>query len=109
MGQDKRRAPRYTLNQLVNIEYGREDYVYGDAVDISETGIGVVCDSGISPASRMFLMFHLGESSDGPTVRCEGFVTRSDRTADGRYRVGVDFAEIAESDRKKIAEYLSVK
>lgn len=106
MGKEKRRSPRYTLNQLVNIEYGREDYVYGDAVDISETGIGVLCDSAIAPSSRMFIMFQLGESG-GHTVRCEGFVTRSEKTSAGRYHVGVDFAEMIDSDRNAIVEFLA--
>lgn len=156
MGKEKRRSPRFTLHQLVNIEYGREDYVYGDAVDISETGIGILCDSALPPSSRLFVMFQLdmsalpgGDSaashkatngngstnggasrgagsnadrtagapenadqsgqmpSPGPTIRCEGIVSRSDREPGGRYHVGVDFSDLLDSDRRAIEKFLA--
>jgi len=107
MEQDRRRAPRFTLHQVVRVELGQEDFINARGVDISEKGVRCVVQHCLDPYTRVFLMLQLDENDEDSLISCHGVVNRCGGEGLIPEDIAVEFTEIQDSDREKIRRYLA--
>ncbi|WP_460050538.1 PilZ domain-containing protein [Spirochaeta dissipatitropha] len=106
MEQERRKVPRYELNQLVELDYGRENFINGEGLDISARGIGCKVYECVELYSRLYFMLQLDPDAPEPEIRGEGILIRCDPTTDGDFEVGIEFTDVPEYMLKKISTFL---
>lgn len=103
---ERRRAPRYKIGQLVEVSFGRENFLQAEGMNISENGILCRTADAPDPGAHVFLMIEVrGEAprrADGSPhiIEIEGFVARAEGS-DGEYEVGIEFADIPDAETKR--------
>lgn len=106
MNQNKRRSPRFSIQQLIRMSWDREEFLQAEGVNISSTGMLLHSSVPMEHYSTLFLMFEI-ESSGGPrTVKTEGVVMRCEKEED-YYSIGVEFTELTEAEKKELNDFLS--
>ena len=103
----RREFPRFRIEQMIEISFGRETYLQAAGVNISQTGL--LCQTGepVEPQARLFILIRLqGEDDKGQEIKCEGIVVRSDKKGD-RFDVGVSFTDMQSGDKEKIKAFLA--
>ena len=105
MAREKRRAPRFHINQLIELEYGKESFVRASGLNISEGGLLCKTEPYLAPSSRVFLSVHL---SDDEIVNCEGIVVRSERRDDGSY-AAISFVEFEGDAAARLVNFLKAQ
>lgn len=102
--QEKRRHPRFRIDQMIEISFGKENYFTAMGVNLSEGGLLAQSLLPAEPSSRMFIMLSLDQG--GPPISCEGIVVRSDQTAEG-WNLGLKLVEMDPRDRERLNAFLS--
>lgn len=87
MKAERRRSPRYSVRQVVEIGHGRQSVLWGDAINLSSSGILCRTSDSVFPSSRVLVSMVL---PNGARVDCEGIVVRSE-LIDGEYRTAIKF------------------
>ena len=106
MGAERRRAPRFRIDQMFELSIGREHGVRCQAVDLSEVGLYCRTETLLEPGTRVFVLIGLGDSADSQKIRCEGVVVRSAPTDQG-FEAGIGFSDLSAASRAKLADFLS--
>lgn len=106
---DRRKSERFRLNQLIDVGFGREDFVYAEGRDISATGIGCETTHPVDPSTHMYMMFQVGPQHDRTTIQCEGVVTRCTSVDHDKYDIGIEFTEMQDRDRVTLIAYLAAQ
>lgn len=109
MSADKRRARRFSIDQMLEISLGREHAVRCRGVDLSEVGVLCHTDVELETGTRVFVMLQLGEAGAGgdeTTVSCEGVVARTGAMGKG-YEAGISFSDLDAASRRKLSAFLS--
>lgn len=106
MLEERRKFPRFEIEQMIELSFGKESYLHAAGVDISETGL--LCESSeyVEPLTRLYLMVGLSANDyEKQKITCEGIVLRSFEQ-DGRFSIAVNFTTMQEEDRKKLNNYM---
>lgn len=107
MDSDRRRAPRFSVSQAIEIGLGREEWLYARGLNISRTGILLATDRYIQGGTRVYLLLELGEEEASPKpVEIEGFVARCEEEEGGEYRVGVSFGDLSYDAGVELGRFL---
>jgi hypothetical protein len=106
MREEKRRAPRFRIDQMLEISIGREHVVRCRGVDLSEVGVLCQTDVELEVGNRVFVMLSLGSDTGDATVSCEGVVVRTGST-DAGFEAGIGFTDLDEASRRKLTAFLS--
>ena len=107
MDQERRQAPRYEINQLVELEFAKETFINAESKNISTRGIACTTAQPIELYARMFFMLRLDPDESEPEIRGEGLVIRRDLTGDEEYEVGLEFTDVPSSMLRKIEVFLA--
>ncbi|MEW5817520.1 MAG: PilZ domain-containing protein [Spirochaetota bacterium] len=109
MIDERRRFPRFQIDQLIQLSYERESFVAAKGVNISEGGILCITDAPVDIYSRVFLMLTLvfKERSEEKAneITCEGIVNRCDPEGD-IYYVGIQFTDLQENEKRILKKYI---
>lgn len=108
MSVERRRDPRFAIEQIVEVSFGRETFVRGTGINISRTGILCASESYLEPAAQVSLQMTIEIGSRIHRFNCEGIVVRTDEV-DGTFRSGISFTAIEETDARKLAAFLKRK
>ena len=108
MSTEKRRAPRFSIDQMLEISLGREHAVRCRGVDVSEVGVLCHTDVQLEPGTRVFVMLHLGDGGDEAVVSCEGVVARTGVRGKG-FEAGISFSDLDAASKRKLAAFLGQK
>ena len=101
---ERRKHVRIEIDQMVEMRFGRENYLRAGGVDVSEKGLLCISADPVDPQTRVFVMFRLPIRHEDYEVECEGIVIRSDKIED-RYSVAVQFTDLKPADRKAIEAF----
>ena len=101
---ERREYVRFTIDQMIELSYGREQFIQAKGVNLSEKGILCRTSEIVEAYSRVFLMFHLPTATEAREIKCEGIIIRSSKSGD-EFVTAISFAELNESDRSAIEEY----
>jgi len=102
---ERRKAPRFDVEQLVIMSMNREDFIRGKGVNISHDGILCHTREKVELMSRVFLMLGFDLHHEHHDVNVEGVVMRSEPYRNGRL-LGIHFTEMAPEGREKIDELI---
>jgi len=105
---EKRKNPRFKVNQLVAFTPEGDQFLRAEAIDLSQGGIRCASAQAIEPMTSVFLLLTLpGAKGEGDReVACEGYVSHS-RLIDGRYVFGVHFTGVAPEGKDALDTYIS--
>jgi hypothetical protein len=101
MAEERRRSPRFTINQLIEVDYGRELFLRAKAINISRSGLLCSTDPELDTSSRVFLSLTL---PDGDRINCEGLVVRAEPHGETN-EVAINFTEFREDDAEKFVQF----
>jgi hypothetical protein len=101
---DKRKAPRFTMNQIVELNFGKEEFVEASGLNISEMGIMCQTSRALDECERLFLMFSLDCPDCSNTIKCEGIVVHCNKI-DRYFIIGIEFSDLKPEDREIIKNY----
>lgn len=102
---ERRKSPRFLINQMIEMNMGRESFISAEGVNISEDGILCHTSQSLDPYSRVYMQLSLGEGKKMQIISCEGVVVRCKKNKKS-FDTALEFADIEESDRKKIHTFL---
>lgn len=105
MATERRHDPRFSVEQIVEISFGREAFVRGTGINISKTGILCETDGYLEPTSQVSLQLTIQIGSQIHRFNCEGIVIRTDE-ANGTFQSGISFTDLREPDARKLAIFL---
>ena len=105
MRTERRKSPRFTINQMIDLELGRENYIAAEGVNISDEGLLCHTSELLEPYSRVFLQLSLNGEKKNQTIKCEGVVVRCKKNKK-KYDTALEFADMEQSDKKKIHTFL---
>lgn len=107
MDDSKNRSPRFTIHQLVEIQFAQETFFQADGINLSETGVLCSTESMIEPYTKVFIMIEMPLREGQYTLKTEGIVMRCEK-GNGGYHIGVQFDSLFQSEKEKLKEYLEV-
>lgn len=104
---ERRSARRYRLDQLIRMDLGREVYIQGKGINLSESGIYCQVSEPLGLYARVFLLIE-PLPSQGPeeTISLEGQVMREE-TLEGRYYAAIQFSSVRMEDRARFSTLLT--
>ena len=103
MVKERRRTPRFSDDQIVELGFGTETIVWAETVNISRKGLLCRCFVGIPLQTPVILSMVL---PSGARVEGEGIVVRSDRTK-WEHLVALRFTLFVGSGSEDLEHYLS--
>jgi hypothetical protein len=103
MEGDRHRAPRFEIDQMIELSYGREQFVRSRGVNLSATGLLCRTDEPLAAGVTLELMLSLKEVP-AVTIRCEGVVVRSVKSGGG-YETGIAFTEMGAESREALETF----
>jgi hypothetical protein len=102
--EDKRRVPRFTMDQMIELNFEKEEFVAASGVNISELGVMCRTSRYLDEGARVFLMFSLVCPACESTIQCEGIVIHCKKTG-ASYSIGIEFSDLKPADREMIQLY----
>lgn len=103
MASEHRKTPRYSVRQVVEIAHGRHTVVWGDAINLSKSGILCRTSGPVSPSIRVLVSMFL---PNGARVDCDGVVVRS-QIVDGEHRAAIEFSSFHGNGSAGLERFLS--
>jgi len=102
----------YKLNKLpeIRMRIGDEERS-ASLMSISESGMAILTNRSIPEATELEILFHLiFTDRQTPPMYAVGQVRYcTEVTAEKEYRLGIEFLNIDENDKKTIAEFIKTK
>jgi c-di-GMP-binding flagellar brake protein YcgR len=105
MRTERRKSPRFTINQLIDLEPGRENYIAAEGVNISNEGLLCHTSDSLDLYSRVYLQFSLNGEKKNHTIKCEGVVVRCKKNKKN-FDTALEFADMDNGDKKKLLAFL---
>ena len=103
---ERRRCPRFRIDQVIKISYGEETFIQGSGINISECGVLLETNEPVEPCTNIFLMINLPIGEEGEEFTCEGVVTRTERSGN-KFNVAIEITNIEDSIREKLRKYIN--
>lgn len=104
MRTERRKSPRFLINQMIEMELGKENFISAEGINISEEGLLCHTSESLEPYSRVYMQIAL-EGTKKQIITCEGVVVRCKRNKKN-FDMALEFADLDESDRKKIHNFV---
>lgn len=105
MTGERRRAPRFSLEQVIEMSYGHESFVNARGVNISKTGLLCTSDSYLEPYTTVVLTIKVPSGPEGQILNCEGIVIRSTEE-NGGYTTAISFMSFRGQDAETLNAFL---
>ena len=105
MKEEKRKHPRFHLDQLIQVGPFRETYVHARGINISENGMLYSTYEPCELYQQVFAMISFDYGDKKETIKCDGAVIRMEEH-DGKYKVAVNFESMDDDNRAALKRYL---
>ena len=102
---ERRKSARIRIDQMIELQFGQEQFIRAEGMDLSETGILCTCADPVDPQTRIYLMFRLPVLEDELEIESDGIVVRSEKKRN-QYAVAIQFTELSASSLAAIKSYL---
>lgn len=106
MEQERRKAPRFLIEQMIQLGEGWEEYFWARGIDFSRLGLRCISSKILEPLDRIFGMLALELDGKTYNVRFEGYVARSKPIKDG-CELGVSFTDFDSEDSAILDRFFS--
>lgn len=103
-GRERRAYPRARLDIEASVGLVGFDLLPVIALNVSASGIYIVCDRSIGEMTRVELVLRFPGI---PDIRARAVVIREERLGEGRYGLGMFFTSMRDEDRALIAEIIA--
>lgn len=108
-GRERRGAPRKILRTPVTVRLPDGRTLAARTTDISQSGLGFVCDSNLPPRTACRVGFALVVDGEPRRLELSGAVTHTILSAQhGLFSVGMKFAAMPPESLATIARYVSI-
>ena len=97
MSVERRQARRFTIDRMVELEFGRESAIHATGINLSSSGLLCKSDYLLDPDTEVSLVITIPMEKGSHTVSCEGIVVRSER-GKGRHLTAIRFTSLADKD-----------
>jgi len=103
---ERRKSPRFILQQLVSISVNgnREEFLRAVGVNLSQSGILCLSEVPVEIMTRVFLMLRLSTDNWHEEVEAEGVVLHSTPSREG-YLLGIHFSIVSDEVKEKILQF----
>lgn len=101
--EEKRRSERFQINQLVQLDFMREEFISAEGINIS--GHGLLCRTAkaLPLGQRVFLMLNLGAPGSKNYLSLEGAAARCQQEPEtGKFICAIEFVDLDEENRERI-------
>lgn len=105
MAEERRRACRFTIDQMVELELGKESVVHASGINLSSTGLLCKSDYFMEPGTEVSVVLTVPSASGSHTVSCDGIVIRTERGR-GRHLTAIQFMTLAGKDVGALEAFL---
>lgn len=102
---EKRKHPRFEINQMVELTYARENFVGAKGINISENGLLCETNERMEPYTVVFMMITIEHKKKEYLMECEGVVIRSDKNKD-HWDTGINITAVRNGDRGAFKEFV---
>ena len=117
-GADRRRYPRFHINQSINVSIGREKSLIVSGQNISEGGLLCECDEFVEPYTHVFVVIESPPMDGGQEterepyrLRVEGVVLRCESVpsvvSSSVYNMGIEFTGLFDDSIEKLRSFVS--
>ncbi|HDP79437.1 MAG TPA: PilZ domain-containing protein [Spirochaetes bacterium] len=103
---ENRKHPRITINQLVELDFNRENFVRAEAIDLSAGGLLCRTDEYCEPYVVVFIMMTLKLKKGERIIKCEGVVLRCDKKGD-LWETAINITSMDTSSEKILKSFLA--
>lgn len=105
---ERRTCARIGTDQFVHIEFGSDEFLVAEGVNISTGGLLCRVSYPIGESERIHLLLSLEESDNGRFgAEAEGRVVRLEDDGDGSYLLGIRFEAVPRETGAAIGRYIS--
>lgn len=106
MRDERRNARRFTIDQMVELDFGRESVVHASGINLSTSGLLCKSDSYLNPDTEVSLVLTVPSETGEHTISCDGVVVRADR-GKGRHLTAIRFLSLADKDVGALDAFLA--
>ncbi|MFW5695117.1 MAG: PilZ domain-containing protein [Alkalispirochaeta sp.] len=103
VSNDRRRAERVAISQIVLLGLFREEWIHAQTVDLSRTGFRVHSQESIEPGSELYVQLDV----DGDQVMAWAAVVHTRELESGGVEAGCEFTRFQGNSRSQLEEYLN--
>lgn len=105
MSKERRRAQRFAIQHLIELDYGKEQFVRATGLNISTAGVLCKTEPQIEPYTRVFLSLKLPGDHGEEVINCEGIVLRSERI-NGEHTTAIAFTSFDPNESEKFLKLM---
>ncbi len=102
---ERRKAPRYEINQTIKVSFGKERYIQTLGINISEIGLLCKTHESVDPLTKLYLMLKVQVNGENKEIQCEGIVIRVEKLKN-EYYLGIAFTSMADNYRENLKSFL---
>ena len=106
MKEERRKAPRFTIDEMIELDFGRESVVHASGLNLSASGLLCKSDYYMEPDTEVSLVLTIPSDSGEHTISCDGVVVRADR-GKGRHLTAIEFMSLADKDVGALDAFLA--
>jgi len=105
MKEEKRKHPRFHLDQLIQVGPFRESYVHARGLNISECGLLCSTYEPCELYQQVFAMITFDYGDRKETIKCEGVIVRIDEHED-KWKVAINLEGMDDTGKAALKKYL---
>ena len=102
---ENRRAKRFKIHQMIQMSFGKEEFIASEGINLSETGMLCRTNAEIELHSRFYLLFEVPLASGKKEVSCDAQVVHSKQVDDG-WEIGITFHDLRRHTQSILKDYI---
>ena len=102
---DRRRAPRFRIEQCIELRFNRETFIPATGINMNEYGVMTETDRIISPGTLIYLLIELPIDGQKKFIEIEGVVIWSAEEGESHH-TGIKFTDLTLENKKYLLKYL---
>ena len=103
--EERRKYPRFTINQFIELSFEKETEINAQGINIIEAGFMCHTDEYVDPYTKLFVLLSLNGNSNVQQISVEGMVMRCMKKGKN-YETAVEFVEITDDNRQRIRKFI---
>lgn len=108
MTTERRKHPRFELNQVMDLTFGKERLIQAEGVNISAGGVLCRTEEFCEAGTRVSLLITVAVKKKEWQIPCEGVVIRSQREKQ-RYDTAISFTDMSDDAARHFHDFIKLK
>lgn len=106
MTTERRKHPRFPIDQFIEMDMGREIWIEAAGVNISENGLLCKTAEYCEPYLKVLVTIKMQEGNKTGKFTFEGIVIRSEKHSD-RWDTGIEITGIGDKDKQTMVKFIN--